>query len=116
MANVQTPTSIPTIDIKSVLAETGNSVSSRSGQWRITNTAKGRKRGQIVAYADARAYADRLNALFSPKVGRANTKWMTMSNITRMKKGESIVSGKILVTCMVVVAPKRTHPKSEPSH
>ena len=30
--------------------------------WRVTNTANNRTRGQVVPYADPRAYTDRLNA------------------------------------------------------
>ena len=37
-------------------------------EWRITNTTKGsgKPRGQVIPYADQRAYTDRLNALFTP--------------------------------------------------
>jgi|SRR5215469_421377 len=35
--------------------------------WRVTNTANNRTRGQVVPYADPRAYSDRLNALVSPQ-------------------------------------------------
>ena len=37
-------------------------------EWRVTNTSKahGHKRGQVIPYADQRAYTDRLNALFTP--------------------------------------------------
>src|SRR6516162_10221982 len=39
-------------------------------EWRVTNTAKGKMngnlRGQVIPYADQRAYTDRLNAVFSP--------------------------------------------------
>ena len=35
-------------------------------EWRVTNTGQEGKRGQIVPYADPRAYTDRLNALFTP--------------------------------------------------
>jgi hypothetical protein len=36
-------------------------------EWRVTNTTKaGKPRGQVVPYADQRAYTDRLNSLFSP--------------------------------------------------
>ena len=31
--------------------------------WRVTNTANNRTRGQVVPYADPRAYTDRLNVL-----------------------------------------------------
>jgi hypothetical protein len=30
--------------------------------WRVTNTSNDKKRGQVVPYADQRAYNDRLNA------------------------------------------------------
>ena len=75
----------------------------------MTNTAKDKKRGQIVPYADPRAYADRLNALFSPQGWTREYKIETMSNITRMKKGESIASGKILVTCTVSIVGLSAH-------
>src|SRR6266436_10286151 len=37
-------------------------------EWRVMNTTKGQQpaRGQVVPYADQRAYTDRLNALFTP--------------------------------------------------
>ena len=34
-------------------------------KWRVTNTTSDRRRGQVIAYADPRAYTDRLNALFT---------------------------------------------------
>ena len=35
--------------------------------WRVTNTSKnGKLRGQVIPYADQRAYTDRLNQLFTP--------------------------------------------------
>ena len=72
-------------------------------RWRVTNTTNDKKRGQIVPYADPRAYTDRLNALFSPQGWTREYKIETMNNITRVKKGESIVSGKVLVTCTVTI-------------
>lgn len=37
-------------------------------EWRVMNTSKNGQpmRGQVVPYADQRAYTDRLNALFTP--------------------------------------------------
>jgi len=36
-------------------------------EWRVMNTTKKQPaRGQVVPYADQRAYTDRLNALFTP--------------------------------------------------
>jgi hypothetical protein len=72
-------------------------------RWRVTNTTNDKKRGQIVPYADPRAYTDRLNALFSPQGWTREYKIETMNNITRMKRGETIVSGKVLVTCTVTI-------------
>ena len=37
----------------------------REIKWRVTNTTADRRRGQVIAYADPRAYTDRLNALFT---------------------------------------------------
>jgi len=37
-------------------------------EWRVMNATKGQQpaRGQVLPYADQRAYTDRLNALFTP--------------------------------------------------
>jgi hypothetical protein len=109
MANKRAPTPAPTIDVKSVIAELEVPFSPDQVQWRVTNTTKDRKRGQIMAYADARAYADRLNALFTPQGWTREYKIETMNNIVRIKKGESIVSGKILVTCTVSIIGLGSH-------
>src|SRR5215469_18304479 len=34
-------------------------------KWRVTNATKDKTRGQVIAYADPRAYTDRLNAIFT---------------------------------------------------
>jgi hypothetical protein len=57
-----------------------------------------------VPYADPRAYTDRLNALVSPQGWTRTYVVETMNNITRMNKGESVVSGKVLVTCTLTIA------------
>jgi hypothetical protein len=77
--------------------------------WRVMNTSNDKKRGQIVPYADPRAYTDRLNALFSPHGWTRNYRVETMNNITRVNKGEAIVTGKVLVTCMVTIAGLGSH-------
>ena len=51
--------------------------------WRVTNTANNRTRGQVVPYADPRAYSDRLNALVSPQGWTRGYETATMNNITR---------------------------------
>jgi hypothetical protein len=90
-------------DVKELLAELEVPFSPDQVQWRVTNTTNDKKRGQVVPYADPRAYTDRLNALFSPQGWTREYKIETMGNITRMKKGESILSGKVLVSCTVTI-------------
>ena len=90
-------------DVKELLAELEVPFSPDQVQWRVTNATNDKKRGQIVPYADPRAYTDRLNALFSPQGWTREYKVETMSNITRVKEGESLRSGKVLVTCTVTI-------------
>lgn len=90
-------------DVKSFLADLEAPFPPELVQWRVTNTSNDKKRGQIIAYADPRAYTDRLNHLFSPLGWTRNYHVETMNNITRMKKGEAIVTGKVLVTCTVTI-------------
>ena len=75
----------------------------------MTNTANNRTRGQVVPYADPRAYTDRLNALVSPQGWTRNYETVTMNNITRTKRNAEIVTGKILVTCKVTIDGLGTH-------
>lgn len=78
-------------------------------RWRVTNTTNDKKRGQIVPYADPRAYTDRLNALFSPQGWTRTYQIETLHNITRLKRGESIVTGKVLVTCTATIIGLGSH-------
>ena len=103
MANEESSASALALDVKKLLADLEVPFSPDQVQWRVTNTTNDKKRGQIVPYADPRAYTDRLNALFSPQGWTREYKIETMNNITRMKKGESIISGKVLVTCTVTI-------------
>jgi len=103
MPTEDTPTSPSGLDVTKLLAELEIPFPPDQVRWRVTNTSSDKKRGQIVPYADSRAYADRLNALFTPHGWTREYKVETMTNITRVKKGESIVSGKVLVTCTVTI-------------
>ena len=98
-----TNASVARPDVKELLAELEVPFSPDQVQWRVTNSTNDKKRGQIVPYADPRAYTDRLNTLFSPQGWTREYKVETMSNITRVKKGESLLSGKVLVTCTVTI-------------
>src|SRR5208337_3924402 len=103
MPTEDTTTSPSGLDVTKLLAELEVPFSPDQVRWRVTNTTNDKKRGQIVPYADSRAYTDRLNALFTPQGWTREYKVETMTNITRVKKGESIVSGKVLVTCTVTI-------------
>jgi hypothetical protein len=103
MSNENTPTPPAERDIKKLLEELEVPFAPDHVRWRVTNTSNDKKRGQIVAYADPRAYTDRLNALFSPQNWTRDYRVETMNNITRVKKGETIVTGKVLVTCTVTI-------------
>ena len=100
--NQLTPTETK-LDLAQVLAELEVPFAPCQVQWRVTNTTNDKKRGQVIPYADPRAYTDRLNALFTPQGWTREYKVETMGNITRVKKGESIMSGKVLVTCTVTI-------------
>ena len=99
----KTPAQNETRDVKSLLIDLEAPFPPELVQWRVTNTSNDKKRGQIIAYADPRAYTDRLNQLFSPPGWTRNYRVETMNNITRMKRGEAIVTGKVLVTCTVTI-------------
>jgi len=103
MRDEVTTTSPSGLDVPRLLLELEVPFSPDQIQWRVTNTTNDKKRGQVVPYADPRAYTDRLNALFTPQGWTREYKVETMSNITRVKKGETIVSGKVMVTCTVTI-------------
>jgi hypothetical protein len=103
MPTEDTTTSPQGLDVTKHLQELEVPFSPNQVRWRVTNTTNDKRRGQIVPYADSRAYTDRLNALFSPQGWTREYKVETMTNITRVRKGESIVSGKVLVTCTVTI-------------
>jgi hypothetical protein len=72
-------------------------------EWRVMNTTKNQQqpRGQIVPYADQRAYTDRLNALFSPAGWTRKYTIYTSANFER-SKDQKIVA-KVLVTCELTI-------------
>ena len=72
-------------------------------EWRVTNTTKGREqsRGQVIPYADVRAYTDRLNALFSPAGWTRKYTVHTSANFQRGK--ERRVVAKVFVTCDLTI-------------
>lgn len=70
-------------------------------EWRVTNTSHNKSRGQIIPYADQRAYSDRLNALFTPAGWTRKYTIHTSANFER-SKDQKIVA-KVLVTCELTI-------------
>ncbi|HEX6503067.1 MAG TPA: Rad52/Rad22 family DNA repair protein [Terriglobales bacterium] len=72
-------------------------------EWRVMNTTKNGQpvRGQVVPYADQRAYTDRLNTLFTPAGWTRRYTIHTSANFER-SKDEKIVA-KVLVTCELTI-------------
>jgi Rad52/22 family double-strand break repair protein len=70
-------------------------------EWRVTNTSQNRARGQVIPYADQRAYTDRLNTLFTPAGWTRKYTIHTSANFER-SKDQKIVA-KVLVTCELTI-------------
>jgi hypothetical protein len=72
-------------------------------KWRVTHTTRDASRGAVIAFADPRAYTDRLNQLFTPTGWTRAYEVSTVSSVTRMKKDKLIQTGKVLVTCTLTI-------------
>lgn len=70
-------------------------------EWRVTNTSQDKSRGQVIPYADQRAYTDRLNALFSPAGWTRKYTIHTSANFERSRDQKT--AAKVLVTCELTV-------------
>ncbi len=72
-------------------------------EWRVTNTSRrnGTLRGQLIPYADQRAYTDRLNALFTPA---GWTRKYTVHTSANFQRGEDQkLVAKVFVTCDLTI-------------
>jgi hypothetical protein len=86
-------------------------------KWRVTNTCKiggpkgPRDRGQMLAYADPRAYTDRLNDVFAPSGWTRDYNVQMVQNFERKERGatERTITAKIVVTCKVTIYGLGTH-------
>jgi len=80
-------------------------------KWRVTNTTKDRARGQVIAYADPRAYMDRLNAVFTVRGWTRKYAVEMINNVERKTSqgSESQMVGKVVVTSEVSIYGLGTH-------
>ena len=80
-------------------------------KWRVTNTVTTGSRngpvlrGQVLAYADPRAYTDRLNAVFGPAGWTRDYRVQVVQNFERKERGatERTITAKIVVTCKLTI-------------
>ncbi|HMG84593.1 MAG TPA: Rad52/Rad22 family DNA repair protein [Terracidiphilus sp.] len=72
-------------------------------KWRVTHTNRDGSRGAVIAYADPRAYTDRLNQLFTPSGWTRSYQVSTVSSVTRKRRDKLIQTGKVLVTCTLTI-------------
>jgi hypothetical protein len=71
-------------------------------EWRVTNTTKsGKLRGQVIPYADSRAYTDRLNSLFTPAGWTRKYTVHTSANFERKPDQKTVA--KVFVTCELTI-------------
>jgi len=70
-------------------------------EWRVTHSNQQKTRGQVVPYADQRAYTDRLNAVFTLAGWTRKYTIHTSANFER-SKDQKIVA-KVLVSCELII-------------
>src|ERR1700732_883812 len=94
---------VPTERVKELVAALEVPFDSAQIEWRVCNPPKGQQpaRGQVVPYADQRAYTDRLNALFTPAGWTRKYTIHTSASFER-SKDQKIVA-KVLVTCELTI-------------
>jgi hypothetical protein len=93
----------PTERIKELVAALEVPFDPSQIEWRVMNTTKNQQpaRGQVVPYADQRAYSDRLNALFTPAGWTRKYTIYTSANFERSK--DQRIVAKVLVTCELTI-------------
>src|SRR5271154_1157108 len=101
-----------TPDFQSLFTELTEPFDPSEIKWRVTHTTRDGSRGAVIAFADPRAYSDRLNHVFTPSGWTRTYEVNTVSSVTRMKKDKLIQTGKVLVTCTVTIAGLGIHADS----
>jgi hypothetical protein len=100
--NVPTAPTLTAREIKELIANLEVPFHPSVIEWRVTNTSKGGPpRGQVMPYADQRAYTDRLNRLLTPAGWTRKYAIHTCANFER-SKDQKIVA-KVLVTCELTI-------------
>jgi hypothetical protein len=100
--NISTASTATAASVKDLIANLEVPFHPSVIEWRVTNTGKsGPPRGQVVPYADQRAYTDRLNALVTPAGWTRRYAVHTSANFERSKDQKLVA--KVLVTCELTI-------------
>ncbi len=78
-------------------------------KWRVTHTTQDCSRGAVIAFADPRAYTDRLNLIFTPTGWTRSYTVTKVEGVSRFKRDKIIVTGKVLVTCSLTIHDLGSH-------
>lgn len=102
-SSIAAPTQFSSEQVKAVVAALEVPFDPSQIEWRVMNTSKNGQpiRGQVVPYADQRAYTDRLNALFTPAGWTRKYTIHTSANFER-NQDKKIVA-KVLVSCELTI-------------
>ncbi len=96
-------------DVRRIVTALEEPFDSREIKWRVTNTTADKRRGQMIAYADPRAYTDRLNELFTVRGWTRDYSIETINNVERKSGNGSQIIGKLVVNCRVTIYGLGTH-------
>jgi len=100
--NIPTALTLTATKIKELIANLEVPFHPSVIEWRVTNTSKGGSPcGQVMPYADQRAYTDRLNTLVTP-AGWTRRYTIHTSATFERSKDQRIVA-KVLVTCELTI-------------
>lgn len=105
--NPEHPTRLTADQMREIVSELEIPFDPSVVTWRTTNMSKDKSRGQVIPYADQRAYTDRLNQLLTPGGWTRKYKVDTTGNLERGK--DQKVVAKIVVTCELTVFGLGTH-------
>jgi hypothetical protein len=95
--------------LEALLEQLADPFDPREIKWRVMQVNDDGGYGKVFAFADPRAYLDRLNGIFSPRGWTHTYDVSEIGSLTRMKEGRSIRTGKILVTCVLTIGDLGSH-------
>jgi len=102
---VMNPSTTPRFSVdqmKDLIAELKVPLEPSLIELRVMNTTKsGKPRGQVIPYADPRAYTDRLNSLFTPAGWTRKYTVHTSANFERSRDQKTVA--KVFVTCELAI-------------